>query len=102
MLTLIDSCFDHNTDGYRLTLAYRSADNHTIRVRVKRNAYVHQSHAIAEVLTPAMTWTTLADQPPSLWWPDTPYRTKATVDALRPVAEAVLQRALAILGLDDS
>jgi hypothetical protein len=40
----------------------------TVQVRiVVDTTYAQQSLAVAEVLTPALTWTKVADLPPSLW-----------------------------------
>ncbi len=98
MLTTVDSCFDPGTGHhYQLTVVCRAGE-HTVRVRVRRDHYAHQSHAIAEVLTPALTWTVLAHQPTSLWWRDTPNVTRPSASALQPVADAALGRALAVLG----
>jgi hypothetical protein len=98
MLDPVDQCFSRDDRGYALTVAYRYR-GHVIRIEVTRDAYRHQSRAIAQVLTPASTWTTLASHPSALWWPDTPAPAAGTATAasLFPVAETLLGRALALL-----
>lgn len=44
----------------------------TIRARVRADAYPHQSHAVAEVLTPQLTWTDIVTIPPSEWHSELP------------------------------
>ena len=51
---LIDETAATATHHYRLTQTHH-LDGHTIRVRVHRDFYPHQSWAAAEVLTPALT-----------------------------------------------
>ena len=63
------TCFKETTDDrrqgrYTLVRFYRHRDT-VIRVTVKRDNYPDQSHAHAEVLTPALTWTTLVNDAPS-------------------------------------
>jgi len=62
---LIDESFGPTGRGYQLTRVHRLG-RHTVRVRVTRDFYQFQSLAVAEVLTPALTWTPLAGQPPCL------------------------------------
>lgn len=70
------ACF-HETTGtrrqgcYSLVRYYRR-DGDTFRVRVYRDSYEDQSHAVAEVLTSSRTWTSIVDNPPSNWHGKTP------------------------------
>jgi hypothetical protein len=97
---IADESFGTTDQAYHLTRVHHVGE-HTLRVRIHRDAYDFQSHAIAEVLTPAMTWTQLAAEPPSVWHEATPslYAAKAKVrpEALHPLAERLLQRATTIL-----
>lgn len=67
----------HETTGttregsYSLVRYYRRGGQ-ILRVRVCRDDYMHQSAAIAEVLTPMRTWTDVVDNPPSNWHDKTP------------------------------
>jgi len=69
-------------------------------VDIRRDAYARQSHAVVEVLTPALTWTHLAAEPASSWHEASPnpYGPPApTARALYPLAERLLRRATTIL-----
>lgn len=77
---LIDETTDTSPHHYRLTQTHH-LDGHTIRIRVHRDFYAHQSWAAAEVLTPALTWTELTTAPASDWHPATP--TTATASRTR-------------------
>ncbi len=93
---LVDETFDPSGSGcYELTRVHH-ADGHILRVRVRRDAYAQQSHAVAEVLTDAKTWTVLATSPQAAWYPGTPY-TSRTAQPLVPIADGLLTRARAIL-----
>lgn len=93
---IVDESFDpkHGRGCYSLTQAHH-LDGRTLRVRVHRDTYQAQSHAVVEVLTPQMTWTELAEGVSADWWP----RTGATPDraALAIVAGHLVERARAIL-----
>jgi hypothetical protein len=43
----------------------------TVRLRVHRDFYPHQSHAVAEMWTPT-GWTTITSRDPALWAGDSP------------------------------
>ena len=94
--TLVDRSFGERGQGYDLTEIRRTAAGHLVRVRIHRDSYLHQSYARVEVLTPAMTWTDLADEPAAAWHPGTSYRS-STATPLENVAERLFQRAAAIL-----
>lgn len=57
--------------GYQLSQVWRLASGHKIRVRIRRDSYILQSHATVEVLSYHLTWTNLADLATSLWWDGT-------------------------------
>jgi hypothetical protein len=94
---LVDSSFNSIEDGtYALTEIHHTDTGHTIRVQVHRDSYRAQSYARVEVLTPDLTWTTLATTPAGDWHPATPYL-GATQAALQPTADALVSRAGRIL-----
>ncbi|SCL17784.1 hypothetical protein [Micromonospora inyonensis] len=93
--TLVDRTFGEHRQGYDLTEIRRTHGN-LLRVRIHRDAYQHQSYALVEVFTPAMTWTQLANEPPSTWHAGTPYRSTSPTP-LENLAERLFQRADAIL-----
>lgn len=73
---------------------------HTIRARIKRDLHASQSYARAEVLTPELTWTVLAETTPSNWLESTPSPYNRSLDviaALGPLTDLLLTRAGAIL-----
>ncbi|WP_018352021.1 hypothetical protein [Longispora albida] len=98
MNTLIDRHFGTTEQGYRLTRVDRIG-GHTIRVRVHRDNRASQSHAIAEVLTPQLTWTDLCSDLPSGWFDASPHYTAPADTALDTIAAGLLRRAAAILGV---
>ncbi|WKU03432.1 hypothetical protein [Micromonospora sp. HUAS LYJ1] len=95
-LTVVDRSFGERGGGYDLTEIRRTGGGHRLRVRIHRDPYPRQSHALVEVLTPAMTWTVLADEPISAWYPATPYHS-TTPTPLEKLAERLFRRAAAIL-----
>jgi hypothetical protein len=93
---LVDESFGVTSDGcYQLTRVHHH-DSRVIRIRIRRDFYSHQSSAVAEVLTPELTWTELAHLLPVHWHHATPYRT-GNPEPLEPLADQLLTRALAIL-----
>lgn len=72
MLDLIDMHPDHRGNEYSLAMIYRTPEGEVIRVRVRREFYGHLSSAVAEVLTPARTWTELVENAASHWADTTP------------------------------
>lgn len=71
-----------------------------VRAFVKRDSYIQQSYAVAEVLNDQMKWTNLTAEAPDDWWPGTPLPYDNDVDAaavLGSVAERLLNRAATIL-----
>lgn len=92
---------------YGLTRTYRKGGK-TIRVHILHGsrrraapAHVRDSFAVAEVLTPADTWTTVADKPYGAWSVEIPPRAdKANFDAyLVSLADELFERAVIILNL---
>ena len=95
---IIDETFCQTRQGcYELTQVHH-VDGMTVRVRVHRDAYAFQSHAVVEVLTPDRAWTALAHTPHPEWYPATPLSSR-TAAPLRPVAAQLLTRARRILTL---
>ncbi|MFF0172905.1 hypothetical protein [Micromonospora profundi] len=89
---IVDEVFHQSGHGtYELTRVHHS-DGYVLRVRVYRDSYAKQSTAVAEVLTPLLTWTIIASSPGGGW-----HRTTPDAAPLIPVADEVLQRARRIL-----
>jgi hypothetical protein len=98
---IIDEMFSQSRQGcYRLTRVHH-VDGHTIQIRVYRDFYGSQSHAVAEVLTTDRTWTTVADTPWTQWHGSTP-QFAADPTILIPVADSLLKRARRILTPPDA
>lgn len=98
---LIDETAFTEAACYRLTQTHH-LDGYTVRVRVHRDFYLHQSWAIAEVLTPALTWTELVTAPPADWHPGThtpriTAHAAAARDTLQPTADHLTERAQRLL-----
>jgi hypothetical protein len=89
---IVDETFYERRQGcYELTRVHH-VDGNTVRIRVYRDFYGFQSHAVAEVLTPDRTWTTLATPPWTQWHESTPL-VAADATSLTPVADSLLERA---------
>jgi hypothetical protein len=96
MPVLLDDMFHQRHPGcYQLTRVYRVAGQ-MLRVRVDRDVHAEQSRAEAHILNPPGGYTTVAATPWTAWWAATP-PSAATGEALHPVAEQLLRRALRIL-----
>ena len=91
----VDDSFAPERDGYTLTRIHH-LHGHVIRIRIRRNCQSAESWAVADVLTPGLTWTQLAASPPATWHHKTPAES-VTPAALNPIATALLTRALTIL-----
>lgn len=105
-MKLIDEAFGPHDQGWTLERVYRvNGDADTVRVRIRCDvAYPKQSSAVAEVLTPALTWTPLATAPYTDWAPNSPYyRASGEANGRKAaafghkVAEGLATRAAAIL-----
>lgn len=94
--TLVDRSFGERSGGYNLIEIRRTGSGHRLRVRIRRDPYERQSYALIEVLTPALTWTELADEPASAWHPATPYSSTSPTP-LENLAERLFKRAVVIL-----
>ena len=93
---IIDESFGYDGYSYELIRLYL-AEGRIVRVRVRRHADQQQSLAVADVLTPVLTWTELAEAPASSWHEATPPRRAATAGVLAPIADRLLTRAAVIL-----
>jgi hypothetical protein len=96
---IVDESFATTAQSYQLTRIHHVGD-YTLRVDIKRDHYLAQSYAVVQVLTPALTWTTLAADPPSNWHQTSPspYEpTKPGPQALHPLADELARRATTIL-----
>ncbi len=102
MTTVIETTFGRTTnDGPSITRIYHCGE-HTVRVRIARDFYQIQSHALAEVLTPALTWTVLCEQPAQQFFDRTPLHganAAGTEAFLLQLADDLARRAARILSV---
>ncbi|WJK33138.1 hypothetical protein [Solwaraspora sp. WMMA2065] len=96
-MTVVDRTFGEHGQGYEVTEIRRTGGGLLLRVRIHRDAYPQQSHALVEVFTPAMTWTRLTHEPVSAWHDTTPSSSSSAMP-LTDLAERLFRRAAAILG----
>lgn len=105
-IRLLDNAFSLYHQGYQLTRVCKLDSGHKVRARVRRDSYKQQSYAVAEALTPALTWTELVAELPDQWFATSPYvttghpnpATAAKAEALLDqVATRLLDRAAAVL-----
>ncbi|MUL41628.1 hypothetical protein FZ103_10640 [Streptomonospora sp. PA3] len=71
-----------------------------VRARIRRDYYAFQSHAVAEVLSDALTWTHLTQVEADDWHGATAEPHARSLDAraeLAPLADRLIERAVAIL-----
>lgn len=54
--------------GYSTSEDRTSWPSHTVRVTITRDNYIQQSHAVAEVFNPALTWTNVMFLPVEDWF----------------------------------
>lgn len=101
---VLDDNFFLYHQGYQLQRVYCDSAGRSIRVRIKRDSYKQQSSAVAEVLTPALTWTTLAEEAPATWHDRSPYATDNCTPKARDaealvgdLADDLVLRALEVL-----
>lgn len=90
-LELLDESSGATAQGWSLTRIYRVGGD-TVRIRVVRDHYEHQSLALAEVLSTDRTWTHLLSAPPSRW------HQSVRAAELHTVADELLGRAVNVLG----
>lgn len=99
-ITPIETTIGRTTnDGPSVTRIYH-VGQHTVRVRIARDFYLAQSHALAEVLTPALTWTVLCEQPPQDFFDQTALhgpKAANTKALLLELADELANRAARIL-----
>ena len=99
-ITPIDTTIGRTTnDGPSITRIYH-VGQHTVRVRIARDFYLTQSHALAEVFTPALTWTVLCEQPPEYFFDQTALhgpKAASTQALLLNLADELANRAAQIL-----
>lgn len=93
---LIDESAAQTGQGYHLTRVYEISGE-VVRVRIERDAYPHQSFAVAEVLSADRTWTNLASNPVDTWRGSTPASTGDVPKALGSLASDLAIRAATIL-----
>lgn len=100
IITEIETTVGHTTNnGPRITRTYQVGE-YTVRVRIARDSYITQSYAVAEVLTPALTWTNLCEQPPERFFEHAPmYGPKAAASEgfLLKLADDLARRTARIL-----
>lgn len=99
-ITEIDTTMGRTTnDGPSITRIYHCGQR-TVRVRFARDFYVTQSYALAEVLTPQLTWTTLCEQPRQHFFDQITLHGPEAADGeafLLALADELAQRAARIL-----
>lgn len=88
---------DTTTGPGGVSVIYRVDEaNATVRVRIKRDHYAHQSFAVAEVLTSDRTWTNVLDEPTDHWH-DSSGVPATSESVLLMVAEQLAERAASVL-----
>lgn len=98
---LIDqSIADYGTNGYAATYVYKIGAD-TLRVRIRRDPYIRQSHAVVELLNALRTWTDLASAPADEWHAAVPARIgnhrHAVTHCMDEIALELVDRAALIL-----
>lgn len=112
-LFLIDETFDPTVNNsYKYTAIFESVIKqhgrtkvHKVRVRIRRDSYAMQSYALAEVLTPGLTWTDLltASTDEGDWYELLPYSVSSPAayrsarEGMETLARELAGRAQAIL-----
>lgn len=104
---IVDNDFALYSQGYQLARVCRLDSGHTVRLRVKRDSYKQQSHAVAEVLNGDLKWTDLVSESAESWWPGSPHLTSVFKPdehknrkgeaLLGEIADRLLARATAVL-----
>jgi hypothetical protein len=93
---IIDESCEQTRQRYSLTRVY-GIGQERVRVRIQRDFYRFQSHAVAEVLTADRTWNSLVTQPTHIWWESTPVSTGDVVQTLSELSDDLASRAALIL-----
>ncbi|WP_194909614.1 hypothetical protein [Catenulispora rubra] len=96
VITELETTIGRTTNkGPRITRVWHCGD-HTIRARVAHDSYRQQSYAVAEVLTPNMTWTEICETPPEDFHAE-PFahdrKPTPTEDELVKLADELMRRA---------
>lgn len=95
--TLVDEMTGQTRQGcYSLHRVYKVGAE-TVRVRITRDFYAHQSHAAADLLAADRTWTTLVTNPASNWHKATDSLAKDPATELDTLATGLIQRAARVL-----
>lgn len=92
---IIDEQFHRGKQSYRVH-QIRHLDGHILRIRVERDHYAFQSHAVVEVLTSRLDWTPLTFTTPATWHGRTPIDATSAAGLL-PIADDLAERARRIL-----
>lgn len=82
---VLDESFGTDSQHWELRTVYQVRDRYRVRVRIQVGAYPQQSYAVAEVLTPGMTWSELVAAPTSMWFGDSPNYRAGRGDSSGPV-----------------
>lgn len=88
--------YGETQNGTILTRVYRSKSGKSVRVRIKRDFYQHQSYANVSLLTDNGSWTELIGFSPSTWQDNT-----KSADDFDRLALRLLDAGYAILGEKD-
>jgi hypothetical protein len=97
---LIDASFEIGSQDRQLVHVYKDDRNNKIRVRIRRDSYPKQSWALAEVLTPGLTWTGLVSEPVDTWHDRTNLpanQSRLLLPMLEEIADSLAQRAVTVL-----
>lgn len=100
VITELETTIGRTTNnGPKVTRVWYCGD-YTIRARVAHDSYEQQSYAFAEVLTPALTWTTVCTTPTGEFYVE-PFaripKPKPTEVELLELADALMRRACQVL-----
>ncbi|NUR31152.1 MAG: hypothetical protein HOV83_35795 [Catenulispora sp.] len=99
-VTEIDTTIGRTTNnGPSVTRIWHCGD-YTIRARVAHDSHRRQSYALAEVLTPARTWTEICETPPEDFHVESSSRARKpqpTEVELLTLADQLMRRACQIL-----
>lgn len=93
---LVDDSHGHDKQRFTLVRIYKIGTD-TIRIRITRDFYPHQSAAVAEILTSNRTWTLLIDDPASNWHATHSCTADTATVVLGSIADRLLLRAACIL-----
>ncbi|WP_123606937.1 hypothetical protein [Micromonospora sp. Llam0] len=93
---IVDKSFDADELSRYILTRVHHVDGQVLWARIRRDHAVYQYAAAVEVLTPNLTWTTLAIEPRATWYPNTPEYADDE-DPLTDVADRLLAHARTIL-----